>query len=152
MAGEVLLIAIAVFGISILFGQGEVEKYYKFLIWLIIAPLLLAIGCNHAVWFFLQLPLWMRILSILLVPFFVSALLRLLFPKAKWLQGLQTVVFQTLIFAVTFPLRFVWRAGQFFFRRESRTQKLNPYRPVVGGRPPLENQRREVQPRADIFD
>lgn len=152
MAGEILLIAIAVFGISVLFGQGKPENYYKFLLWLIIAPLLLAIGFNHALWLWFQSPLWMQILSILLVPFFVSALLRLLFPKAKWLQGLQTVIFQTLIYVAVFPFRFVWRAVRFFSQRERRTQRLNPYRPVVGGRPPLRNERRENSPRNNIFD
>lgn len=152
MIGGILLLAITIYGISVLFGQGKVENYYKFLIWLITAPLLLAIGYNHALWFWLQLPQWMQILSFLLVPFFVSSLLRLAFPKAKWLQGLQTVVFQTLIYVVTFPLRFIWRAGRFFSQQERRTQRLNPYRPVVGGRPPVRNERRENSPRDNIFD
>lgn len=152
MIGGVLLLGIAVFGLMVLFGSGKPENYYKFLIWLIIAPLLLAIGYNHALWFFLQLPPLIQVLSFLLVPFFISALLRLLFPKAKWLQGLQTVVFQTLIYVAVFPFRFVWRAGQFFSQRERRTQRLNPHRPVVGGRPPLRNERRGNSPRDDIFD
>lgn len=152
MIGGILLLAIAVFGLMVLFGKGKPENYYKFLIWLIFAPLLLAIGYNHALWFWLGLPLWMQILSLLLVPFFVSAFLRLMFPKAKWLQALQTVIFQTLIYAVTFPFRFLWRAGQFFFQRERPAQRLNPYRPVVGGRPPLQNERREASQRRDIFD
>lgn len=152
MIGGILLLGIAVFGLMVLFGQGKPENYYKFLIWLIFAPLLLAIGYSHALWFWFGLPLWMQLLSVLLVPFFVSAILRLMLPKAKWLQGLQTAVFQTLIYAVTFPFRFVWRAGQFFFQRERRAQRLNPYRPVVGGRPPLQNERREVRQRENIFD
>lgn len=152
MIGGILLLIIAVFGISIMFGKGKVGNYYKFLIWLIFAPLLLAIGYNHALWFWLGLPLWMQVLSLLLVPFFVSAVLRLMFPKAKWLQALQTAIFQTLIYVVTFPFRFLWRAGQFFFERERPPQRLNPYRPVVGGRPPLQNERREAGQRGNIFD
>lgn len=151
MIGGILLLAIVVFGLQVLFGKKP-ENYYKFLIWLIFAPLLLAIGYNHALWFWLGLPLWMQILSLLLVPFFISAVLRFLFPKAKWLQSLQTAIFQTLIYAATFPFRFLWRAGRFFFEREHRSQRLNPYRPVVGGSPPFQNERREAGRRGDVFD
>lgn len=152
MIGGILLLGIAIFGLLVLFGKGKPENYYKFLIWLIFAPVLLAIGYNHALWFWFGLPLSMQILSILLIPFFVSAILKLMFPKAKWLQDLQKVLFQTLIYVMTFPFRFLWRAGQFFFQRERRTQRLNPYRPVVGGRPPLQNERRQTNQRKNIFD
>ena len=151
MINGILLLVIAVFGIQVLFGKKP-EDYYKFLIWLIFAPVLLAIGYNHAVWFWLGLPLWIQILSLLLVQFLVATILKLMFPKAKWLQSLQTAIFQTLIYVVTFPLRFLWRAGQFFFQRERRTQRLNPHHPVVGGRPPLQNERQEVNQRGNIFD
>lgn len=152
MVSGILILAIAVFGISVLFGKGKVENYYKFLIWLIFAPILLAIGYNHFIWFWLTLPLWMQIISVLLVPIFVPAILRLMFPKAKWLQVLQTAIFKTLIYTAAFPFRFLLRAGRFFFERERRTQRLNPYRPVVGGRPPLQNERREEGHGGNIFD
>ena len=53
MIGGILLLGIAVFGLMVLFGKGKPENYYKFLIWLIFAPVLLAIGYNHALWFWL---------------------------------------------------------------------------------------------------
>lgn len=152
MIGGILLLAIVIFGISIMFGKGKVENFYKFLVWLIVAPFLLAIGYNHLVWFWLNLPLWIQILSVLLIPFFVSAILKLMFPKAKWLNNLQAAVFQALIYIVTFPIRFLWRAGQFLFERERRTQRLNPYHPVVGTRPPLQNERRQTNQRGNFFD
>ncbi|MEK7724909.1 MAG: hypothetical protein AAB336_11200 [Acidobacteriota bacterium] len=152
MIGGILLLAMAIFGLMVLFGKNKPENYYQFLILLIFAPILLAIGYNHALWFWLGLPFWMQILSILFTPFLVSAVLRLIFPKAKWLQSLQTVVFQSLVYATTFPFRFLLRAGQFFFQRERQTQRLNPHRPVIGGRPPLQNNRQEANQRGDIFD
>lgn len=151
MIGGILLLAIAVFGLMVLFGKGQVENYFQFLIWLIFAPVLLAIGYNHAFWFWYGLPVWIQILSILLIPFFVSASLRILFPKAKWIQSLQTAIFQTLIYAVTFPFRLFWRGGQFFFQRERRTQRLNPYRSVIGGGPPLQNERHEETHKGTIL-
>lgn len=152
MIGGILLLGIAIFGLMVLFGKGKPEHYYKFLIWLVFAPLLLAIGYNHALWFWTGLPLWMQVLSVLLAPFFVSALLNLMFPKTKWLQALQTAVFQGLIYLVTFPFRFLWRAARFFFQRERQAARLNPYRPVVGARPPLQNEPREANQRGNIFD
>lgn len=152
MIGGILLLAVAVFGLLVLFGKGKPENYYEFLIWLIFAPVLLAIGSNHALWFCFTLPLRTRVLSLLLAPFFVSAILKLLFPRAKWLQNLQAIIFQLLIHTVTFPLRFLWRAGKLLLQRERRTVRLNPYRPIVGGRVPLQNERREVNPRDNIFD
>lgn len=152
MIGGFLLLGIAIFGLMVLFGQGKPENYCKFLIWLIFAPVLLAIGYNHALWFWFGLPWWMQVLSLLLIPFLIGAVLKLVFPKAVWLQALPATVFQTLVYAVTFPFRFVWRAGQFFLQREHRPQRLNPYRPVVGGRPPLQNERREANVRGNVFD
>ena len=96
MVGGILFLAIVIFGLLVLFGHGKIENYLRFLILLIFAPLLLAIGYNHALWFWYGLPLWLQILSILLVPFLISAILKFAFPKAKWLQDLQTVVFSNL--------------------------------------------------------
>jgi hypothetical protein len=152
MVGGILLLAIAVFGILIMFGKAKPETFYKFVIFLIFAPLFLAVGVNHVLWLWYGLPLGAQVLSILLLPFLLSVSLRMLFPKAKWLQSLQTVVFQTLIYFVTFPFRFLWRAGQFFFRRERQIQQLNPYRPVVGAKPPVQNERRKESPREKILD
>ena len=141
MVGGILLLAVVIFSISVLFGKGKVENYYKFLIWLI-----------FALWFWLGLPLWIQILSILLVPFLVSALLRIMFPKAKWLQGLQAIIFQTLIYSVTFPFRFLWRAGIFLLQRERRAVQLNPHRPVVGNRPPVISGRDRRENQNNLFD
>jgi hypothetical protein len=152
MVGGILLLTIAVFGILIMFGKAKPETFYQFVIFLIFAPVLLTIGVNQILWLWYGLPLWAQVLCILLLPFLLSVLLRRLLPKAKWLQSLQTVVFQALIYFVTFPFRFIWRAGQFFFRREHQTQQLNPYRPVVGGKPPVRNDRRKESPREKIFD
>lgn len=144
MIGEILLLAIVIFGISLMLGRGRTENYFKFLIWLIVAPVLISTDFNHFLWVWYDLPFWAQIPLILVLPFIASALLRMMFPKAKWLQVLQATVFQTLIYSATFPFRFLWRASQFFFQRERRPQRLNPYRPIVGGRPPLQNERRET--------
>lgn len=152
MVGGILLLAIVIFSISVLFGKGKIETYFVFAVLLIVAPLLLFIGFNHSLWFWLHLPLWMQTLSLLLIPFSVSALLRVLFPKAKWLQGLQTVIFQTLVYAVTFPFRFLWRAGMFLLQRERQTVRLDPLRSVIGKKPPIINEREKRDDQNNLFD
>lgn len=152
MIGAIILLGIAIFGLSVLFGKNKPDQLYQFLIWLIFAPILLAIGYNHALWFWFDLPLWLQILSILLIPFMISVILKLIFPKAKWIQSLQTTIFQTLIYSATFPFRFLWRSAQFLLQRERRPQRLNPIRPVVGARPPLQNENQAGNQRNNIFD
>jgi hypothetical protein len=141
MLGALLLLAIVVFGLLIMFGRAEPDRYYKFLIFLIIGPILLSIGFNHLVWFWLGLPLWAQVIGILLLPFFFSAILRIVFPNAKWLQQTQAILFQTLVYLVTFPVRLLWRAGRLIFERERNAVRLNPYNPVVGGRAPVIRER-----------
>jgi hypothetical protein len=93
------------------------------------------------VWFWLGLPLWAQVIGILLLPFFFSAILRIVFPNAKWLQQTQAILFQTLVYLVTFPVRLLWRAGRLIFERERNAVRLNPYNPVVGGRAPVIRER-----------
>ncbi len=142
MIASLLLLAIVVFGLRILFGQGKIEDYLKFLVWLIFAPVLVAVGYNHIQWFWLGLPFWIKVLSLLLVPFLISAVLHAMFPKTKWLQAVEATILQLLVFLVSFPFRFLWRMSSFMFQRERRTVRLDPHRPVVGNRPPLVAQRK----------
>jgi hypothetical protein len=142
MISGILLLAIVIFGLQVLFGARKPENYYKFLIFLIVAPILLAIGANHAIWLWSGLPLWMQVASILLLPFLISALLRVLLPNARWASTLQDILFNTGIYLVTFPIRFLWRAARFVLNRERQPNvRFNPYRPVVGTRPPTINNR-----------
>lgn len=152
MIGGLVLLAVAVFGIMVLFGKAKPEGLFKFAVILIFAPVALSVGYYHALWFWRGLPLWLQILSLFLIPFLTASALRLMFPKVRWLHGLQAIIFQALIYAVTFPFRFLWRASRFFFDRERNTPRLDPYRPVVGAKPPVQNERRDAGPRGDIFD
>ena len=140
MIGGIILLAVAVFGLSVLFGKGKIEDYFKFAVCLIFLPVLLGIGINHAEWFWLGLPLWMQVLTILLAPFLAIAVLFYFFPKAKWLQGLFEAVFQFLIYLVTFPMRFVWRAGKLLLNKERHITRLDSRRATVGSKPPLKDQ------------
>ena len=142
LVSGILLIAVLVFGLSIMFGKAEPDRFYKLLISLIIGPILLSIGFNHLVWFWGGLPLWTQVIAILLLPFLISAILRTVFPNAKWLQQTQAVLFQTLVYLITFPLRLLWRGGRLLFERERHGERLNPYNPVAGGRAPVIRERK----------
>lgn len=134
------MLAIVLFGLSVLFGKGKIDDYNKFLIWLIIAPVLLSIGLNHVLWLWYGLPPWVQVLTVFLAPFLIMVVLCYLFPKAKWLSGLFEVVFQFLIYLITFPVRFVWRAWSFFLQKERHISQIESHRAVVGSRPPLKDQ------------
>lgn len=139
MLGSILIIAIVLFGFSIMIG-GKGENLHKFLIWLVLGPFLVGfMYCTVFSWWTVA-PLWVQILSVLLVLALLAALLRVIFPKAKWLDGLLESIMQILIYLVTFPFRLIWRSGRFAFQKERQIYRLDPYRPVVGGRPPLEDQ------------
>ncbi|CAN5296033.1 hypothetical protein BH20ACI2_BH20ACI2_02120 [soil metagenome] len=152
MIGAILFLAILVFGMQILFGAGKVENYYKFLVWLIVAPILLAIGCNHALWFWYSLPFWMQVVGVFLIPFLALALLRQIFPKVSWLKSLPALVLELLIYLVSFPFRVLFRATKFTVGRERHRTKLNPYRAVVGSRPPVNREREIESKRSNLFD
>jgi hypothetical protein len=139
MAVEILVLAVIAFGFCVLVGRGKIGSFYKVVICLLFAPFFLADFYNQVLCFLDGLPIWVWILSILLIPFFVSAALRILFPKAVWLQKLQTILFEGLIYAATFPFRFLFRAARFVFQKERRRAKLNPHRAAVGNKPPIIN-------------
>lgn len=153
MTGGILLLAIAVFGILVLFGKAKPEAFYKFAGFLIIAPVLLAIGINHVLWAWYSLPLVWQVVSLLLAPFLLPILFKNVFPKSAWLGRLWQMLSEALIAVLAFPVRLVWRTVAFVWRRERRiATRLDPYRPAVGSRPPLESVRRESPRRNDLFD
>jgi len=137
MIGSLLLLSIVVFGLRILFGQGKIENYLNFLMWLIFAPVLLAIGYNHVLWFWFGLSIWIKVLCFLVAPFLVSAVLHVMLPKAKWLQTLEATVFRFSLSLAAFPFRFLWRIGRLVLEAERPAVKLDPHRPAVGNAPPL---------------
>lgn len=139
--GAILLLGLAIFGLQVLFGRQDAGKIYPFLILLIVGPILLSIGLSHSVWFWEGLPLWGQILTLVILPFLLVAVIRRFLPKSAALDRGLGAAFDTLVYVVTFPIRLIWRSGQFILRRERRLARLNPRRPVVGGRPPLLNYR-----------
>jgi hypothetical protein len=148
MISSVLLLAVVAAGFGIMFGGFKSERLFQFLIWLLVAPLLLCAVLNPLIELYFGLPHWVQILSFMFLPVAFYIILRLLLPRAKWLGALEAAVFNTLVFALAFPLRLVWRVATFTFERERRRTKLNPYRPVVGSRPPLVNERRVTPPKS----
>ena len=136
--------AIAIFGILILFGKGKPEQFYKFVIFLIFAPVLLAIGFNHTLWLWYGLPFWIQILSLLLLPLLLLLVLRTLFPKSLFVRVITDVLWDTVVFAFTFPIRLIFRSGRLISQRERTRTRLAPHQTVIGRRPPLSQPRRRV--------
>lgn len=143
--GGILLLGLVIFGLQVLFGRQDASKIYPFLILLIVGPILLSIGLSHSIWFWEGLPLWAQVVTIVILPFLVMAVIRRFLPKSAALDRLQGAAFDTLVYMVTFPVRLLWRSAQLVLRRERRPARLNPNRPVVGGRPPLIDPRERPQ-------
>ncbi len=138
---SILLLGLVIFGLQVLFGRQDAGKIYPFMILLIAGPILLSIGLSHSIWFWEGLPFWAQVITIIILPFLVMAVIRRFLPNSALLDRLQGVAFDTLVYIVTFPFRFIWRSARLILRRERRPSRLNPNRPVVGGRPPLINHR-----------
>jgi hypothetical protein len=152
MLEAILFLAILIFGIQILLGAGKIENYYKFLVWLLFAPLIAAIAWNHLVWLWQGMPLWMRIVSLAVLPFAAAALLRMKFPRTGWLNTTLTLFFDLIVSIAAFPIRFAFRVIKLVLDRERRSARLDPYRAVVGNRPPLERPAEVKKHKSDLFD
>jgi len=150
-AGIILFLVIAVFGVAVLFGQAKAENFYKFFVFLIFAPVLAAIGWNHALWFYFGLPLWAQIVCLVLLPFLALAELSVALPKVAWLNTILGHLFDVLAYILAFPFRILFRAAR-LLAKERQRRSLDPFRPVVGNRPPLEESRRMTSQRSNLFD
>jgi hypothetical protein len=135
--GGVLLLAICVFGLLVLFGKADSNRFYKFLIFLIVAPILVSIGISHLAWFWDGSSITTKILLILALPIIVLTLPRMFLPKAWGVDGLLGGLFQAAVSIISFPLRLVWRVAAYVFGHERRSVPLDRYRPAVGTRPPV---------------
>ena len=144
MIGGILLIILALFGISIIFGKAKLEQFYKFVLFLIFAPLLLAVGVNHVLWLWSGLPFWMQALGILLLPFLLLSVLHAIFPKSSLVHLITDWLWDVLMFFLTFPIRLLYRGGRLIVQRERRPQRLAPHQTVVGRQPPLAQPRRNL--------
>ncbi len=143
MIGGILILAIAIFGILVLFGRADASRFYYFAIFLIVVPIVLSIGVSHTLWFLSGLPWWFQVVTLAATPFLVMAIIRSLITNKKGFDTVLSILFETLVYAVTFPIRLVWRAFRLIFIRERHTIDLADRRPVVGGRPPFALEERE---------
>ena len=148
MASAILMLGIAIFGLLMIFGRADVNRFYKLVIFLITGPILLGIALSHIEWFWGGLPAWGRIAAILATPFLFAAVLKSLFPGNPFIGRTLTVLFDALVYIVTFPVRLLWRSGRYVARREGHQLRLDQRRSVVGGRPPI-MRRHEGERRGD---
>lgn len=137
MTGAILMLGIVVFGLLIIFGQADVNRFYKLVIFLIAGPILVSIALGHIQWFWEGLPGWGQLVALMTAPFLLAAVLKAFFPRPGLIGQVFQVLFDTVVYAVTFPFRLVWRSGRLLFGRERHHVRLDPRRSVVGGRPPV---------------
>ena len=148
MPGAILMLGIAIFGLLIIFGQAEVSRFYKLVIFLIAGPILLGIAISNIGWYWEGLSGWGQVGAICAAPFLFAAVLKALFPGNRIIAQTLGVLFDAFIYMVTFPVRVLWRSARHVARRERHPLRLDPRRSVVGGRPPFLRQERD-NPRRD---
>ena len=141
MLGGVLLLALVAFGLSWLFGFGRPERFVKFVVWLVFGPLLLGLLYSEWLGFYSDAPILIRLIVWVGLPFVILLSLRFLFPNSPYFRRASEVIWDFFVFFLTFPLRLIWRSGRQISERERHRMRLERYRPAVGGRPPLRNDR-----------
>lgn len=144
MITGILLLSLMIFALSWLFGLGKPERLLKLIVWLIFGPLLLALLYNEWLSFFSGLPLAGQIALVIAVPFFLLFALTVMFPGSRGVSITVDVLWNFLIFLLTFPARLLWRSGRQIADRERNRIRLQRNLPIVGGRPPLVTQRQRV--------
>lgn len=137
MIGGILLIALVIFGLSWLFGFGKPERLIKFIVWLVFGPLLLGLFYSEWYAYYSELSWFGQVAIIVAIPFLLLLALRSLFPQSKLVAATTGVIWDILVFSLTFPFRLVWRSGRQIANKEGNRIKLARYRPAIGGRPPL---------------
>lgn len=148
MISGILLIALVVFGLSWLFGFGKPERFVKFIVWLLFGPVLLGLLYTEWLSFYFDMPLMAKAVLLIAIPFLLLFALRLFFPNSPQIRTITDFIWSLLVFLLTFPARLFWRSGRQISDRESNRIRLQRYRPAVGGRPPLRNDReRDVNQR-----
>ena len=141
MMGGILLIALAVFGLSWLFGFGKPERFVKFIIWLVFGPVLLSLLYSEWLSFFFEFPFIAKAGFLVAIPFLLLFALKLFFPNSTQIRSITDFIWNLLVFLLTFPFRLFWRSSKQISERERNRIRLQRYRPVVGGRAPLRNKR-----------
>lgn len=145
MITGILLLALVIFGLSWLFGFGRPDRLVKFIIWLLLGPLLLGLFYNEWLNFYLELPLIGQVIIIVAVPFFLLFALRVLFPASSGVSATTNVLWDLVVFIFTFPARLVWRSGRHITDKERNRIRLQRNRPEVGRQPPLaQNHRNRI--------
>lgn len=141
MIGGILLLALGVFGLSWLFGFGKPERFVKFIVWLLVGPVLLGLLYSEWLSFYFDLPIIAKAVLLIAIPFLLLFALRLFFPNSPQIRSICDFLWNLLVFLLTFPIRLFWRSGRRISDGERNRIRLQRYRPTVGGRPPLRNDR-----------
>jgi hypothetical protein len=136
----IFVIILALGGIGLMFGWVEPKGIGRFLAWLIIGPVLLCLAYTELLVGYNALPFGVQLLCWILLPFVALVVLRVFLPRAAWVNALLRVLFDLLVFLVTFPLRFAWRSVSLLANRERRAIHLARHQAVVGQRPPEQMQ------------
>jgi hypothetical protein len=125
-------------------GLVQPKRLATVLGWLIVAPLIFCVVFGNLESLYVSLSPAEQMLALALLPIVMGFLLRFMFPKSVLVRTVSSLIFDLLVFVVTFPLRFLWRSIRLIAQRERQETHLAHTPVVVGQRPQLRQPHREV--------
>jgi hypothetical protein len=135
--GGILLLALVVTGLGVLVGWTSPQRLTRFCVWLAVGPVLIGLAYSAGLSAYRGLPVLAQLALIALLPFALLLVAHALLPKSPWAKHLTNAMFDAILFALTFPVRLVWRSVRLVASREHQPARLERHRPVVGHRPPV---------------
>jgi hypothetical protein len=129
---SILVLLVALVGLSFIFGGFKSERLTRLLMWLALAPLAVCLVQGFIYGAYAHLSPTARLLLLILSPFVLLVLLRSLFPSSRVFTD---ALLNTLVYLLTLPVRILWRSLRLIMERERHRIDLSRTPVVVGRRP-----------------
>jgi hypothetical protein len=140
---ELFILVIIIVGFGIMLGwQVDTKRIAYALGWIVFAPSFFLCVARYVAAIYGSLSFAEQLLFIALTLLTSLLVIMALFPKASWFRRLTGALFDLFIFALTLPVRILWRSVRFILARERHVIHLTTAQPVVGRRPPLRQETR----------
>jgi Ca2+/Na+ antiporter len=136
--GSILAIIAMLIGLSFIFGGLKAERLTRFLIWLVLAPVVICFFSGVVTNSYSQLSPYQQIVMLAVLPFAILFIIRALFHGSRFVKHIVDAVIAACAFVLTLPFRILWRSVRLIVERERHPVRLSPTPVVVGSRPQME--------------
>ena len=136
--GSILILIVALVGLSFIFGGFKAERLTRLLIWLVLAPVVICFFSGVIANAYSQLSPYQQIVVLALLPFAILIIIRSLFSGSRFVKQIVDALIATFAFLLTLPFRILWRSVRLVAERERHPVQLSPTPVVVGRRRQME--------------